>query len=128
MLNSYIVISKGQGLEKNKYFFQVESKDKGKEVLIEEGEEEVLQSNLSLNIEEEEEEEGEEEEDPYKQAFLRDFLKKKEALIQKSNVCLIKEEEPLSPLQKKLKYILYLNNKNLKILSLQSSLYNKKDE
>ena len=128
MLNSYIVISKGQGLEKNKYFFQVESKDKGKEVLIEEGEEEVLQSNLSLNIEEEEEEEGEEEEDPYKQAFLRDFLKKKEALIQKSNVCLIKEEEPLSPLQKKLKYILYLNNKNLKTLSLQSSLCKEEDK
>jgi hypothetical protein len=132
LLSSYRVIAKGQGLEKNKYFFQVKSKDKGKQVVIEEEsrsqEEEHQEEEEGDEEGNKEEEEEEVEEDFTKQAFLKDFFKKKDALFQGFNTFQIKHNKPLNSLDRKLKYVIYLNNKNLKSLSLQSSLCKEKDK
>ena len=89
-----------------RFFFQVETKEKGKEVWKErreerggegegEGEEGLHSPNSpSMNLEEEEE-------DPFVEAsrlFLREFHSKKEALFSDSTHYSLSKEESLSPL------------------------------
>jgi hypothetical protein len=120
---SYTVVVKGQSPELTRFFFQVETRDKGKEAQSrrERGEggdeEEGLHSpnSPSLNLEEE---------DPFTQAsrlFLNEFDSKKEALFSDSTRYSLSKEESLSPLQKKTKHLQFLNNGNLQSLALLSS-------
>jgi hypothetical protein len=120
--SSYIVVSKGQSLERNKYCFQVENQDKGKQVLREEKEQNS--NNNSLNLEEEEE-------DLFVQAsnlFIKEFDSKKDSLFNKYKNYSLNKEEPLSPLQKKTKYIQFLDNKNLQNLAMLCATCNKDEE
>jgi hypothetical protein len=116
---SYTVIAKGQCLESKRYYFQVETRDKGKSVQggeEEEGEEEELHSPLSTSLDLEEE-------DPFAQAsrlFLKEFHSKREALFSDSTRYSLSKEESLSPLQKKTRYLQFLNNRNLQSLTLLS--------
>jgi Orsellinic acid/F9775 biosynthesis cluster protein D len=93
--NSYTVVAKGQGLEPTRFFFQVETKNKGKGRDTQGGgeeEEEGLHppNSPSLNLEE-----G----DPFAQAsrlFLREFHSKKEALYSNFTRYSLSKEETLS--------------------------------
>jgi Orsellinic acid/F9775 biosynthesis cluster protein D len=124
---SYIVVAKGQCLEPKRYYFQVKTRDKGKQAQRgEEGEEEEeeLHSPLSASLDLEEE-------DPFAQAsrlFLKEFYSKKEALFSNSTRYSLSKEECLSPLQKKTRYLQFLNNKNLQSFALLSSPYKEDKE
>ena len=120
---SYIVVAQGQCLEPRRYYFQVETRDKGKkaqggeEEEEEEEEEEGLHSPLSASL-------NLEGEDPLAQAsrlFLKEFHSKREALFSDSTRYSLSKEESLSPLQKKTKYLQFLHNRNLQSLALLSS-------
>jgi superfamily II DNA helicase RecQ len=147
----YIVIAKGQCLEKSRYFFEVErprDKGKGREVLEEEeggegGEEgegedeeegESLGNSTPLNIEGDLESNSiiiGEEDDPISRAsalFLKDFQSKKETLLGKLKVYSLNKREPLSPLQKQTQYIQFLDNKNLESLISLSSNFKEGDK
>jgi hypothetical protein len=118
----YTVVAQGQGLKPTRFFFQVETRDKGKRTQgegeeEEEEEEEELHSPLSASL-------GLEEEDPFAQAsrlFLKEFYFKKEVLFSNSTRYSLSKEECLSPLQKKTRYLQFLNNRNLQSLALLSS-------
>jgi hypothetical protein len=119
---SYTAVARGQSLESTKYYFQVEAKDKGKEAQGTRGgeEEEGLHSPL-LSASPLDLEEGE---DPFAQAsrlFLKEFHSKREALFSDSARYSLSKEETLSPLQKKTKYLQFLNKRNLQSLALLSS-------
>jgi hypothetical protein len=93
---SYRAVAKWQCLESKRYYFQVETRDKGKRVQggEEEEEEERLHSPLSVSLDPEEE-------DPFAQAsrlFLKEFNSKKEALFSTSIQYSLSKEESLSPL------------------------------
>jgi hypothetical protein len=128
--SSYIVVAIEQSLEPTRFFFQVETKDKGKKAQGTRGEEEeeglysptLTPFKASLHLEEE---------DPFAQAsrlFLKEFHSKKEALFSDSTRYSLSKEETLSPLQKKTKYLQFLNKRNLQSLALLSSFYKEDKE
>src|SRR5450432_2969572 len=129
---SYRVIAKGQSLERNKYFFKVEEKGKGRLIEVEgeeeeEEEEEGGRATLSPipSLFQEESKESslpnlQIEENPYLEAsslFIRDFNLKREKLEKKMSIYSLSQEEPLTSFQKKTRYIQFLNKKNLRSLS-----------
>ncbi len=118
--NSYIVIAKGQSLEKNKYFFQVETKDKSKDIFS--------ISNSEIIEEENIEEIQDYSLDQASQLYLQSLETKKEVIYNKANIFLINKEDIISPLQRKTQYIQFLNNRNLKDLFISSSYIKDKDE
>jgi hypothetical protein len=78
LLNSYIVIAKGQNLEANRFYFQVESKDKNKK-----------QDSINIESSLEEQEEQEKQEDFFttaKSLFLQGLEEKEEKLQKKLSV------------------------------------------
>jgi hypothetical protein len=88
--SNYIVVFKRQSLEKNKYCFQVENQDKGKQVLREEEKQDL--NNISFNLEKEE--------DLFVHAsslFIKEFDSKKDNLFNKYKNYSLNKEEPLSP-------------------------------
>jgi hypothetical protein len=116
----YIVVAKGQCLESKRHYFQVETRDENKQAQRgEEGEEEEgeeLHSPLSASLDLEEE-------DAFAQAsrlFLKEFHSKREVLFSNSTHYSLSKDESLSPLQKKTRYLQFLNNRDLQSLTLLS--------
>lgn len=125
-LNKYIVIPKGQSLEKTRFFFAVKDKGKGKE--IEEEEEESQEESL---IEEELIEEESESEDDFKLAsslFLKEFESKKKEIKEKLSNFKLDLNDKLTLFQTKTRYIEFITKYKREDLINLSSLLSKEEE
>ena len=131
--SGYKVIAQGQSLEKNKYFFQVKTKDKPKALLaISRGSRIVADKGGEEEDKDKELEEGEDiGEDGLDQAsknYLQGLESKREALFRKANIFLLNKEDLITPLQRKTQYVQFLDTRDLKDLSLLSSAYKENPE
>jgi len=125
-LNKYIVIPKGQSLEKTRFFFIVKDKGKGKE--IEEEEEESQEESL---IKEELIEEESESKDDFKLAsslFLKEFKSKKKEIKEKLSNFKLDLNDKLTLFQTKTRYIEFITKYKREDLINLSSLPSKEEE
>src|SRR5450432_258452 len=134
LTSRYIPIARAQSLDHNRFFFKVEEKGKGR-FIEEEGEEEPTLSSSPSPFEEESRESSllnpQIEENPYLQAsslFIRDYNLKKEKLEKKMSIYSLSHQEPLTPFQKKTRYIQFLDTKNLRSLSSLGSPIKENEE
>ena len=117
LFNSYIVIAEGQNLEANRFYFQVESKNKNKK-----------QDSTSRKSSLEEQEEQEDFFTTAKVLFLQDLEVKEEKLQKKLSKFQLNKEDNLTPFQIRTRYINFLNNRNLQDLVSLSNLSKKEED